>query len=161
MPRPRPYSCTPAPVCTLLPLPLLLPQALNFLGGMLLLLTGMREEEAFWLLLALVEQSVPDFYSKHMTGIRIEQNLFSEFTKAPLPKLAAHLHTVTGSIAYGHRLHCLRSQAALHTATGVAAQASRSLRGCRAPTLHRHHELVHAPRLAESAVLAVQQLTPT
>lgn len=52
---------------------------------MLLLLTDMREEEAFWLLLALVEQSVPDFYSRHMTGIRIEQNLFSEFTKALLP----------------------------------------------------------------------------
>ena len=91
---------------------------------MLLLVTEMREEDAFWILLALVrasgrtlsraagrcpypqprrparplhsspipsqvEQSVPDFYSKHMTGIRIEQNLFSDFTKALLPRLAA------------------------------------------------------------------------
>ena len=33
-------------------------QALNFLGGMLLLVTGMREEDAFWLLLALVEPTL-------------------------------------------------------------------------------------------------------
>ena len=46
-------------------------QALNFLGGMLLLLTDMREEEAFWLLLVLVEQSVPDFYSRHVTRVRV------------------------------------------------------------------------------------------
>ena len=41
-----------------------MPQALNYLGGMLLLLTELREEEAFWLLLFLCQRGVPDFYSK-------------------------------------------------------------------------------------------------
>ena len=32
-----------------------------------------------------------DFYSKYMTGIRIEQKLFEDVFRATLPKLAAHL----------------------------------------------------------------------
>ena len=34
---------------------------------------------------------VTDFYSKYMTGIRIEQRLFEDFFRASLPRLAAHL----------------------------------------------------------------------
>ena len=69
-------------------------QALNYLSAMLLLVTELKEEEAFWLLLALCEQTVPDFYSKFMTGIRVEQNLFADFFKATLPRLSAHLQQV-------------------------------------------------------------------
>ena len=34
-----------------------------------------------------------DFYSKHMTGIRITQKLFEDFVRGVLPHLAAHLET--------------------------------------------------------------------
>ena len=48
-------------------------QALNYVGGMLLLLTELQEELAFFLLLHLTERCVVDFYSKYMTGIRVLQ----------------------------------------------------------------------------------------
>ena len=41
-------------------------QALNYVGGMLLLLTDLREELAFFLLIHLTEHCVTDFYSKYM-----------------------------------------------------------------------------------------------
>ncbi len=66
-------------------------QALNYLSGMILLLTDLREEEAFWLLVWLCDRGVPDFYSKAMTGIRLQQNLFSEYVRAALPQLSRHL----------------------------------------------------------------------
>ena len=44
---------------------------------------------------------MPDFYSKHMTGIRIEQNLFAEFTKTLLPKLSAHFEQVGLPLSIG------------------------------------------------------------
>ena len=69
-------------------------QALNYLGAMLLLLTEMKEEPAFWLLLHITERVAPDFYSKYMNGIRVEQNLFAEFVKAALPRLHAHFESV-------------------------------------------------------------------
>ena len=64
-------------------------QALNYVGGMLLLLTELREELAFFLMIHLTERCVTDFYSKYMTGIRLEQKLFEDVFRAPLPRPAA------------------------------------------------------------------------
>ena len=66
-------------------------QALNYVGGMLLLLTEMREELAFFLLIHLADRCVVDFYSKYMNGIRLEQRVFEDYFRATLPTLAAHL----------------------------------------------------------------------
>ena len=96
-------------------------QALNYVGGMLLLLTELREAPAFFLLLHFSERCaaeaglaphrnlcnppplpprpppspprscVTDFYSKYMNGIRVVQKLFEEYFRATVPRLAAHL----------------------------------------------------------------------
>jgi len=66
-------------------------QALNYVGGMLLLLTEMQEAPAFYLLLHLSESCIVDFYSKHMNGIRLLQRIFEDYFRAVLPQLAAHL----------------------------------------------------------------------
>ena len=99
-------------------------QALNYVGGMLLLLTELREELAFYLLIHLTERCITDFYSKYMTGIRVTQKLFEDVFRATLPKLAAHLETC------GLPLSIVTASWAPCARWSTASQVRTTLRAC-------------------------------
>jgi len=55
-------------------------QGLNYIAGLLLLITK-NEESSFWLLRALVEKILPDYYSKTMDGVIVDIEVFSRLVK--------------------------------------------------------------------------------
>ncbi|KAH8008914.1 hypothetical protein HPB51_007570 [Rhipicephalus microplus] len=60
-------------------------QGLNFIAGLLLLATE-DEESSFWLLRALLERLLPDYYGRHMTGLLTDIEVLAELIRqAPLP----------------------------------------------------------------------------
>jgi hypothetical protein len=64
-------------------------QSMNFLAAVLL--QQMGEEEAFWVLAAIVEELTPLYHTNTMTGSRADQRVFSDLVTQKLPVLAAHL----------------------------------------------------------------------
>eukprot|EP01035_Chromulina_nebulosa_P018191 gene18191-23852_t len=61
-------------------------QSLNFVGGMMLLF--MEEEDAFWLLLTVVETLLPkDYYTRTMIGTYTDQYVLNHLVKEHLPEL--------------------------------------------------------------------------
>ncbi|CAI5707605.1 unnamed protein product [Peronospora effusa] len=67
-------------------------QSMNFLAAVLL--QNMGEEEAFWVLAAIVEELTPQYHTQTMTGSRADQRVFSDLVTQKLPVLANHLHTL-------------------------------------------------------------------
>lgn len=66
---------------------------LNFMAGSLLLVCG--EEEAFWLLTAIVEDILPqEYYSGVMAGAHVDELVFGELLKEKIPDVAAHLKSM-------------------------------------------------------------------
>jgi hypothetical protein len=61
-------------------------QSLNFIAGMMLIF--MSEEEAFWLLLTVVEKLLPpDYYTKSMVGTYVDQFVLAHIIKKYLPNI--------------------------------------------------------------------------
>lgn len=61
-------------------------QSLNFITGMMLLF--LQEDDAFWLLLTVVDTLLPmDCYSKSMIGTHVDQLVFSQIIENSMPKL--------------------------------------------------------------------------
>jgi len=69
-------------------------QSLNYVAAMLLVALQYQDEACFWMLCALCERFFPDFYSRTMTGIRIEQGLFASFVGELTPQVAAHFEAL-------------------------------------------------------------------
>ncbi|ETM97301.1 hypothetical protein PPTG_25017 [Phytophthora nicotianae INRA-310] len=65
---------------------------MNFLAAVLL--QNMGEEEAFWVLAAIVEELTPQYHTRTMTGSRADQRVFSDLVTQKLPVLANHLQTL-------------------------------------------------------------------
>jgi hypothetical protein len=63
-------------------------QSLNFVVGMMLIF--MDEEDAFFLLITIVEQLLPaDYYTKSMVGTYVDQFVLAHIIKKFLPKIHA------------------------------------------------------------------------
>ena len=67
-------------------------QAMNLVASYLLLYLG--EEEAFWMLCALCERLLPDYYTRSMVGAMVDQRVFHQLVADTLPDLAAHLRRI-------------------------------------------------------------------
>ncbi|CAN0383212.1 unnamed protein product [Lampetra fluviatilis] len=65
-------------------------QGMNFLAGYLLIVTR-SEEKSFWLMDALIGRILPDYYTRDMLGVRVDQEVLGELLATKLPHVAAHV----------------------------------------------------------------------
>ncbi|XP_040179753.1 TBC1 domain family member 8B [Rana temporaria] len=68
-------------------------QAMNILTSVLLLYA--KEEEAFWLLVAVCERMLPDYFNRRIIGALVDQAVFEELIRDYLPQLTDHMMDMT------------------------------------------------------------------
>ena len=67
---------------------------MNFLAAMLLVVMG-SEEEAFWMLVVMIERLLPaDYFSDGLTGVRVDSGILLDMMKERLPALHAHFDAI-------------------------------------------------------------------
>eukprot|EP00727_Mastigamoeba_balamuthi_P011322 m51a1_g6812 putative tbc1 domain family member 9 (750) ;mRNA; r:267595-270149 len=70
-------------------------QAMNIIAALLLL--HMKEEEAFWMLVTIIEDVVPmDYYTDGMSGVVVDMQVVNALAKSFLPRLMQHLEETLG-----------------------------------------------------------------
>ncbi|KAG1339162.1 TBC1 domain family member 8B [Cocos nucifera] len=73
-------------------------QAMNFFGGLLLLL--MPEENAFWTLLGIIDDYFDGYYSEEMIESQVDQLVLEELVREKFPKLVHHLDYLGVQVAW-------------------------------------------------------------
>uniref|UniRef100_A0A8D0HDT6 TBC1 domain family member 8B n=1 Tax=Sphenodon punctatus TaxID=8508 RepID=A0A8D0HDT6_SPHPU len=68
-------------------------QAMNILTSVLLLYA--KEEEAFWLLVAVCERMLPDYFNRRIIGALVDQAVFEGLIRDYLPQLTDHMTDMT------------------------------------------------------------------
>lgn len=68
-------------------------QGLNYIAGLLLLATK-SEEATFWLLKALVEQILPPYYIKSMSGLLTDLSVLDELVLKSEPEIHRHIKAI-------------------------------------------------------------------
>ena len=66
---------------------------MNFIAAFLLL-AGLKEEDAFWCLIALVDRVVPGYFSEGMAAAKLDQRVFARLLHIHLPAVGLHLETL-------------------------------------------------------------------
>ena len=62
-------------------------QGMNFLAAMLLVVMSGAEEQAFWMLVVMVERLLPaDYFADGLTGVRVDSGILLDMIKVPHPK---------------------------------------------------------------------------
>ncbi|KAF9276485.1 TBC1 domain member 9 [Mortierella alpina] len=72
-------------------------QSMNIVASKLLL--HLKEEDSFWLLATLCEQILPDYYSKTLVGVQVDQKVFSHLVGISLPSIASHFKQIDIDLA--------------------------------------------------------------
>jgi hypothetical protein len=73
-------------------------QSLNVLGGWLLLVMP-TEEDAFWVMCAVVENAVPRYYTQNMIGCQVDLRIFRDLLQEHCPGLVAHFEKSSLSLS--------------------------------------------------------------
>ncbi|XP_047316212.1 TBC1 domain family member 10B-like [Impatiens glandulifera] len=73
-------------------------QAMNFFAGLLLLL--MPEENAFWTLVAIIDDYFDGYYSEEMVESQVDQLVLEELVRERFPKLVNHLDYLGVQVAW-------------------------------------------------------------
>ncbi|ETE69057.1 TBC1 domain family member 8B, partial [Ophiophagus hannah] len=68
-------------------------RAMNILTSVLLLYA--KEEEAFWLLVAVCERMLPDYFNRRIIGALVDQAVFEDLIREYLPQLTEHMTDMT------------------------------------------------------------------
>eukprot|EP00948_MAST-09A_sp_MAST-9A-sp1_P002568 g2568.t1 len=87
-------------------------QSMNFITAMLLL--HMEAREAFWVLTALVEDILPEYYSKTMSGIHTDSRVFTMLLQEKISKVYNHVSSPASSKGSDGKLY-------RHTLSGMSA----------------------------------------